>query len=89
MQLSRIEIRNFKGLQSVDFEPSSFGCLVGENNAGKSSVLQAIVHALSRQGQLPETLFYDAALPVVFTLAFSNVGEAHLLRLAEEHLTCP
>lgn len=87
MQLNRIQIQNFKGLQSVDFEPSNFGCLVGENNAGKSSVLQAIVHALSRQGQLPETLFYDPALPVVFTLAFSGVNEAHLLRLAEEHRT--
>jgi putative ATP-dependent endonuclease of OLD family len=85
MQLSRIEIRNFKGLLSVDFEPSDFGCLVGENNAGKSSILQAIVHALNRQRQLPDILFYNPTDPVVFTLTFSGVTDAHLLRLAEEH----
>lgn len=85
MILNSIHIQNFKGLRDVVFEPGSFGCLVGENNAGKSSVLQATVYALSRPSQLPITLHYDPALPVTFTMAFSRVSEAQLLRLAGEH----
>jgi putative ATP-dependent endonuclease of the OLD family len=85
MQLERIQIINFKGLRSVEFWPSSFGCLVGENNSGKCSVLQAIVHALTRSGQLAPGLYYDPAVPVEFRLVFTGVTHNHLLRLAEEH----
>lgn len=85
MQLEKISIVNFKGLVSAEFEPTSFGCLVGENNAGKSSVLQAIVYALNRPNQLPLGLFYDQAVPVEFKLRFNQVTELHLERLAEEH----
>lgn len=85
MKLSQIEIRNFKGLQHVTLEPANFACLVGENNSGKSSVLQAVVRALNRTGQLPQQLYYDAGAPVEFALRFEDVTEDHLLRLAEEH----
>jgi predicted ATP-binding protein involved in virulence len=40
MRLARVLIANFKGLREVQFEPTRFSCLVGENNAGKSTVLQ-------------------------------------------------
>lgn len=85
MQLEKISITNFKGLALTQFEPTKFGCLVGENNAGKSSVLQAIVYALNRPSQLPIGLFYDQALPIEFRLWFSGVTAPHLDRLAEEH----
>lgn len=85
MELERIEISNFKGLQNASFEPKKFACLIGENNAGKSTVLQAIVHALNRPTQLPLGLHYDSALPIVFRLTFTDITEPHLLRLAEEH----
>ncbi len=85
MQLDCIQITNFKGLREVEFRPSSFSCLVGENNSGKSSVLQAIVYALNRSGQLPLALHYDPAAPVEFRLRFSGVTEHHIARLAAEH----
>lgn len=85
MRLERVSIANFKGLRDVQFEPTRFSCLVGENNAGKSTVLQAIVTALNRPAQLPRSLFYDEALPVVFTLRFVEVSEDDLRRLADEH----
>lgn len=87
MRLRKITISNFKGLKAAEFEPTSFGCLVGENNAGKSSVLQAIVYALNRPSQLPLDLFYDATIPVEFSLDFDGVTADHLRRLAEEHRT--
>ncbi|CAB3693459.1 hypothetical protein LMG24238_03237 [Paraburkholderia sediminicola] len=85
MQLDEVKITNFKGLQNVSFRPTAFACLVGENNAGKSSVLQAIVYALNRPAQLPENLFYDPATPVEFTLRFVDVTVRDLARLAPEH----
>lgn len=85
MLLKKIVIENFKGLRSAEFEPTQFGCLVGENNAGKSSILQAVALALNRPSQLPLGLFYDPTLPVEFALEFSEVTRNHLLRLAVEH----
>ncbi|WP_144095648.1 ATP-dependent nuclease [Croceicoccus sediminis] len=85
MILDSIKIKNFKGLKDCEFIPSQFGCLVGENNSGKSSVLQAIATGLNRSGQLAEALYYDPAIPVEFTLKFSGVNATHLNRLAPEH----
>jgi putative ATP-dependent endonuclease of OLD family len=75
MRLKEIEISNFKGLQSASLELGPFGCLVGENNAGKSTVPQAIVYGLNRgrPAQLQPELFYDAAQPIVFALDFEGV----------------
>lgn len=84
MKLERISISNFKGIRAQSFEPSKFSCLVGENNAGKSTVMQAIVYALNRPPQLPTSHFYDSASPVTFELRFSGVNGAHIARLAEE-----
>jgi predicted ATP-dependent endonuclease of OLD family len=86
MIFDSIEISNFKGLRRASFTPRNFSCLVGENNAGKSSILQAIVYALNRPQYLPESMFYDAEVPIEFHCCFSIVTEAHLQRLAEEHL---
>lgn len=86
MRLERVSITNFKGLREAQFEPMWFSYLVGENNAGKSTVLQSIVTALNRPTQLPRSLFYDETLPVVLTLRFVEVSEGDLRRLADEQL---
>ncbi len=85
MKLASIDVENFKGLQRVAFSPGSFSCLVGENNAGKSSVLQAIVYLLSRPPQLPASQFYDVREPIRFIGHFTGVDNRHLARLAAEH----
>ncbi|WP_442754259.1 ATP-dependent nuclease [Methylocystis sp. JAN1] len=85
MHIEKIVISNFKGLRNADFTPTGFACLVGENNAGKSTVLQSIVYALNRPTSLPLELFYDRSLPVEFNISFKGITAAHLARLAEEH----
>lgn len=87
MRLQRISVKNYKGLKDQVFEPARFTCLVGENNAGKSSVMQAAVTALRRPSQLPATQYYDPALPVEFEFCVSDIDESHLARAAEEHRT--
>ncbi|MDR3571713.1 MAG: AAA family ATPase [Candidatus Pacebacteria bacterium] len=85
MKLTKITITNFKGLASAEFDLTNFACLVGENNAGKSSILQAIVFSLNRPPQLPIELHYDADSPIIFSLDFDGVTADHLNRLVEEH----
>lgn len=85
MKLEKITISNFKGIREAVVEPSTFTCMVGANNAGKSSVLQAVVTLLNRPAQLPTAMFYDADAPVILRATFSGVTGDHLLRLADEH----
>ncbi|ARO88281.1 ATP-dependent endonuclease [Nitrosospira lacus] len=85
MKFEEIHILNFKGIKEGTFRATDFSCLVGENNAGKSSVLQAIVIGLTRPTTLASTLFYDQAVPVELTLRFSAISNDHLKRLAQEH----
>lgn len=84
MKLKHIAISNFKGIQADNLSPESFTCLVGENNAGKSSVMQAIVFALNRPKNIPSAHFYDSSQPVSFDFVLSGVNEAHLARLSDE-----
>ncbi|MBL4705864.1 MAG: AAA family ATPase, partial [Flavobacteriales bacterium] len=67
------------------FEPKTFSCLVGENNSGKSTVLQALVYALKRPKNIPASMYYDEECPVEFILKFENITEADLNRLKPEH----
>ncbi len=84
MKLEYIEIRNFKGIREATLSPDTFTCLVGENNAGKSSVMQALVIALTRPRNIPPTHFYDTAKPISFELRFSGVDHRHLARLSSD-----
>ena len=47
MRLCKFEIHNFKGIQNASFDWEDIVILIGENNAGKSSVLQALQCFLS------------------------------------------
>ena len=44
MRLFQIQITNYRGLKNVSIPLSQFVCTTGENNGGKSSVLQAMSH---------------------------------------------
>lgn len=59
MKLAKFEIRNFKGIQNASFEWDNIVVLIGENNAGKSTVLQALKWFLSGSQIKDEALFHD------------------------------
>ncbi len=86
MRLGDLTIQNYKALKSVRIPLSSFVCLIGENNAGKSSVLQAL-KLLIDGGSLGDSHFYDPAQPVRIQLVIYDISESDLLRLATEHRT--
>lgn len=84
MKISSLIVKNFKGLRDEYFEPKSFSCLVGENNAGKSTVLQALVYALNNPKKIPASMYYDEAVPIVFTLKLEGVLEGDINRLKSD-----
>jgi predicted ATP-dependent endonuclease of OLD family len=43
MELKRIRLRRFKAFETAEIEVSPLTVLIGPNNAGKSTILQALV----------------------------------------------
>lgn len=41
MHISSIKIKNYRGIKSDELDTSIFTCIIGENNAGKSTILLA------------------------------------------------
>ena len=84
MKLTSLRIQNYRGLKDITVPLSSFGCLIGENNSGKSSVLQALLLLLpspSRKGATSED-FYDTALPIRIELHIEDVVDTDLKRIS-------
>lgn len=60
MYLSSVEIQNFRSLKTLhaDFQPG-LNVLVGRNNTGKTSLFQAIRHAIGPSGARGDALWLD------------------------------
>ncbi len=65
---------------------SRFGCLIGENNSGKSSILQALSLFFSGSKLMPSH-FYDISRPIRIAVTFEGIENTDLARLVEEHRT--
>jgi len=65
---------------------SQFGCLIGENNSGKSSILQSLSLFFSGS-KLTSSHFFDNSRPIRIAVTFEDISDADLARLAEEHRT--
>lgn len=57
MRLCKFQIKNYKNLENIDFTWDDIIILIGENNTGKSSVLEALDWFLSGK-QISDTLLY-------------------------------
>ncbi|WP_427869575.1 ATP-dependent nuclease [Leucobacter luti] len=80
-----LSVENFRGLKHVTMPLSRFGCLIGENNSGKSSVLQAILLLMPSSTRRPRAEeFYTADQPVRIELLVEDVTEADLARIKNE-----
>lgn len=84
MRIGHIHVQNYRGLKDVEASIDKFACIIGENNAGKSSLLQAFIIFLSGKG-LDEHSYYDETQPIVVTVRFDDVTDRDLESLAEEH----
>ncbi len=84
MQISKIQISNYRGLKGDEFNTSPFVCIIGENNAGKSTVLLGVSLFFSGTA-LSQSDFYDTDEPVIIEITFKNIEEGDRQRLHEEH----
>lgn len=86
MKMTHLRIENFKGLHDITIPLSQFTCLIGENNAGKSSVLQALALFFSGSA-LPKTHYFDTEKQIRIEVIFKEIMDDDVNRLAEEHRT--
>ncbi|MFW2513521.1 ATP-dependent nuclease [Demequina sp. SO4-13] len=86
MRLDKLTVENFKSLRAVDLPLSKFGCVVGENNAGKSALLHAVqvFFQTGPRRQVSRHDFYDLSEPIRIALAISNIDEQDLARIENE-----
>jgi putative ATP-dependent endonuclease of the OLD family len=84
MQFTNVTVDNYKGLREADCTLSDFVCVVGENNAGKSSLLQAVLLFINGS-KLPKDAFYDPDKEILITVHMSNVSDELLEKLGDDH----
>jgi predicted ATP-dependent endonuclease of OLD family len=85
MTISNISVTNFKGLKDIDVPLSQFSCIIGENNAGKSTFMQALLLFLKGNKLSPNDDYYDNSKDVLITVEFCNISEDELEALGEGH----
>lgn len=84
MRISRIEIKNFRGIREANIPLSEHVCAIGPNNSGKSSFLISLKLFLSGN-KLSSSDYYNSRDDVVFKVWLEGVNEDLLKQLAEEH----
>lgn len=86
MKISCIKIENFRSHSQTEIPISQFGCLIGENNSGKSSVLHAIQIMLDDR-KITESDYKDANLPIKITITITDISKEDLERVNSKHQT--
>lgn len=84
MKIVQLRVANYRGLRDVTIPMSQFGCLIGENNAGKSTLLQSLVLFYSGS-TLANSNYFDANLPIRIEVCFNDIADEDLNLLADEH----
>lgn len=88
MQITELTIKNYRGIKSLTLDLGSTTVLIGENNSGKTTVLQALraclhsVRASGRAAVFDEFDFYldsesadpASAQPITITITFEELG---------------
>jgi predicted ATP-dependent endonuclease of OLD family len=81
-RISHIEIQNFRACQSVSLPLDDFTPLVGQNNAGKSTILESLRWLLKPDARSASD-FADTSKPIVVSARVEGISPA-ILRLIPE-----
>ena len=84
MRLSKVEIENFRAHTFTEIPLEQLGCLIGENNAGKSSILHAIEFAFEER-KIDERDFHDTNQCVKVTVQLEGITGDDLKRVSENN----
>lgn len=97
MRITRVTIKNFRGLKHVELDLGPTTVLIGENNSGKTSVLDALRLCLRELGPRRRLVFDSldfhlkdgttepqSAEPIEIEILFSGEGSGNLKRPKEK-----
>jgi len=84
MKAKHIHVLNYKGLNDTSAPLSDFVCVIGENNAGKSSLLQALLLFI-KGTKLSKAEYYDPSKDIVITVTLTRLSDELLNAIADEH----
>lgn len=82
-RMSHVAISNFRACRYVSLPLESFTPLVGQNNTGKSSILEAIKWVL-KPGTLAATDFADGSKPIVVAACIDGISQEILGSIPEQ-----
>ncbi len=82
-RLSHIQIKNFRACRNVSLPLEGYTPLVGQNNAGKSSIIDAIGWVL-KPSALSKNDFFDPEAPVEVMARIDGIDDDVLGRIAED-----
>ncbi len=72
--ISRVGIRNFKSIKSVELQLGCFSPIIGQNNVGKSNILNAI-NWLIKPGAVESTYFNSEEKPIEVEAVIEGITE--------------
>src|ERR1700693_1252418 len=72
MRLNKISIKNFKALRDVTVPMSRFVCVIGENNAGKSTFMLALMKFIEG-GKLDHSFYFDPNHEITITVRIEEI----------------
>ncbi len=82
-RISHLTVRNFRACREVSLPLEDYTPLVGQNNAGKSTILQAIAWALKPTALLSAD-FFDPNAPIEVAVCIDGVTDEVLDRIPEK-----
>lgn len=83
MKLEHISVENYKGLHNIECKLSDLVCAVGENNAGKSSLLQALLLFVNGT-KISKAEYYDPENEILIKVRLSGLTDEILSTLTDE-----
>lgn len=84
MKLQHISVENYKGLANASSKLDDFSCVIGENNAGKSTLLQSVL-LLINGTKLSSHEYFDSKKEILITGVFSGLTDEVLEKIGEEN----
>lgn len=84
MKLQHISVENYKGLANASSRLDDFSCVIGENNAGKSTLLQSVL-LLINGTKLSSHEYFDPKNEILITGVFSGLTDEVLEKIGEEN----
>jgi putative ATP-dependent endonuclease of OLD family len=73
MNISFVKIKNYRGIKADHIEASPFTCAIGENNAGKSTILLATSLFFSGTA-LGKSDFYNNEEPIEIEITLTDIS---------------